>query len=74
MNAPSELLTVDEVADFLRVKPSTVYEWAKTGKIPARRVGRLWRFSREEIEIWTRAGGSLAEKPSSAGPDNGIAE
>ena len=57
MKRPSELLTVDEVADFLRVKPSTVYEWAKNGKIPASKVGRLWRFSREEVEAWVRNGG-----------------
>ena len=70
MNVPSELLTVDEVADFLRVKPSTVYEWAKNGKIPARKVGRLWRFSREEIESWTRSGGPQVENPSSARPND----
>ena len=57
MSVPSELLTVDEVADFLRVKPSTVYEWAKQGKIPASKVGRLWRFSRKDVEAWVRNGG-----------------
>ncbi|MFW6106558.1 MAG: helix-turn-helix domain-containing protein [bacterium] len=57
MNAANELLTVDEVADFLRVKPSTVYEWAKQGKIPASKVGRLWRFSRKDVEAWVRNGG-----------------
>jgi len=57
VNGPRELLTVDKVADFLRVRPSTVYEWAKDGRIPASKVGRLWRFSREEIEAWVRNGG-----------------
>jgi len=57
LSVPSELLTVDEVADFLRVKPSTVYEWAKQGKIPASKVGRLWRFSRKDVEAWVRNGG-----------------
>ena len=48
------LMTVEEVAEYLRVKSSTVYEWAKKGKIPAAKVGRLWRFDREEIEEWVR--------------------
>jgi len=58
VNAANELLTVEEVADFLRVKPSTVYEWAKQGKIPASKVGRLWRFSKQDIEAWVRNGGA----------------
>lgn len=50
-------MTAEEVAEYLRVRLSTVYEWAKKGKIPAARVGRLWRFQREEIETWVRNGG-----------------
>ena len=50
-------MTVEEVADYLRVRPSTVYEWAKRGKIPAVKMGRLWRFESEEIEAWVRNGG-----------------
>jgi len=51
------LMTVEEVAEFLRVRPSTVYDWAKDGKIPASKVGRLWRFHRDEIDEWVRNGG-----------------
>lgn len=53
----SRLMTVEEVARYLRVRPSTIYEWAKEGKIPAAKVGRLWRFHQEEIETWVRNGG-----------------
>jgi len=49
-----KLMTVDEVAEYLRVKASTVYKWAKDGKIPAAKIGRLWRFDREEIQMWVR--------------------
>lgn len=52
-----QLMTAEEVAEYLRVRLTTVYEWAKKGKIPAARVGRLWRFRREEIETWVRNGG-----------------
>ena len=50
-----KLIAVDEVAEYLRVKVTTVYEWAKEGKIPAAKVGRLWRFDREEIEAWVKS-------------------
>ncbi len=52
-----ELMTTEEVAGYLRVKLSTVYEWARNGKIPATKVGRLWRFRQEQIEAWVRNGG-----------------
>jgi excisionase family DNA binding protein len=68
VNGPRELLTVEEVADFLRVRPSTVYEWAKDGRIPASKVGRLWRFSREEIEAWVRNGGTQPNGPEQRPP------
>ena len=52
-----DLMTVEELAEYLRVKTSTVYEWAKNGKIPAAKVGRLWRFDRVEVENWVKNGG-----------------
>lgn len=52
----NRLMTVEEVAAYLRVKPSTVYDWAKRGKIPAVKIGRLWRFESEEIEAWVKSG------------------
>jgi excisionase family DNA binding protein len=50
------LMTVEEVADYLRIKPGTVYDWAKMGKIPAIKVGRLWRFDSGTIEAWVKSG------------------
>lgn len=49
-------MTVEEVAEYLRIRPTTVYEWAKSGKIPAVKMGRLWRFESEEIEAWVKTG------------------
>ena len=47
-----ELMTIDEVAQYLRVKKRTVYEWLKTGKIPAIKAVGQWRFKREKIDAW----------------------
>jgi len=52
-----DLMTVEELAEYLRVKTSTVYDWAKNGKIPAAKIGRLWRFDRGEVENWVKNGG-----------------
>ena len=45
-----EYLTTKQVAKYLQVKPLTVYQWAKSNKIPAVKIGRIWRFKREAID------------------------
>jgi PTS system nitrogen regulatory IIA component len=47
-----EIMTVEEVADYLRVSERTVYEWAQKGEIPAGKLGTTWRFKRGEVERW----------------------
>jgi excisionase family DNA binding protein len=47
-----KVLTVMDVAELLSLSPITVYRLAKRGEIPAVRVGRCWRFTREAIEKW----------------------
>lgn len=46
------LMTLEEVAAYLRLSKDTVYRMAQTGKIPASKVGNQWRFRREEVEAW----------------------
>lgn len=45
-----EVMTAREVADLLRMPTSTVYELARRGELPARRLGRTWRFLRPRLE------------------------
>jgi excisionase family DNA binding protein len=45
----SEVLTVNEVASFLRVNPKTVYGLAKKGLLPSFRVGRVMRWRRSDV-------------------------
>ena len=45
-------LTLEEVADFLRVHPSTVYRLLRKAEIPAFKVGSDWRFNQESVEKW----------------------
>lgn len=46
------LLTIKELAEQLRIKPSTLYAWASQSKIPCVRIHGLIRFHPEEIEGW----------------------
>lgn len=50
----TDILTVQEVARMLGLSEVTIYRLAKKGEIPARKVGRSWRFSRSAIEKWVR--------------------
>lgn len=50
--SPERLLNVQQVADFLQLKATTVYTWAKSGKLPAIRLGRNWRFRQSDLEAW----------------------
>lgn len=47
-----EIMTIEEVAQFLRVSERTVYDWAQKGEIPGGKLGTAWRFKRSEIEEW----------------------
>jgi excisionase family DNA binding protein len=49
-----EILTITEVADYLKVTERTIYRLAGAKKIPAFKVGGMWRFSRADIEAWIK--------------------
>ncbi|MGE5144481.1 MAG: helix-turn-helix domain-containing protein [Acidobacteriota bacterium] len=50
--APNEILTIDEVAEYLRLTPQTIYKWAQEKRIPAVKLGKEWRFRRTVIDKW----------------------
>ena len=50
--APNEILTIDEVARYLRLTPQTIYKWAQEKRIPAVKLGKEWRFRRSVIDKW----------------------
>ena len=54
----AELMTVEEVADYLRVTEKTIYRLLKQGRISAAKVGRQWRFDKASIDEW------LHQKPA----------
>ena len=51
-------LSVDEIANHLGIKRDTVYRWIDRVGMPAHRMGRLWRFKKNEVDEWVKQGGA----------------
>jgi len=47
---------VEEIATHLGISKETVYRWLDSGKIPAHRVGKLWKFRTSEVDQWVIQG------------------
>jgi len=50
-----EILTIKELAAYLKMAEKTIYRFVSEGKIPGFKVGSNWRFSKAEIEIWIKS-------------------
>ena len=60
----SELMAPPQAARYLGVKERTIYFWAQQGKLPAFKMGSVWRFRRSDLDRWlesTRSGPSVDE-------------
>ena len=55
-------LSVEEISGYLGVKRDTVYKWISEKKMPAHKIGRLWKFKKDEVDNWVRGGGTKEEK------------
>ncbi len=51
-------LSVDEIARYLGVSSDTVYRWIDRYSMPAHRMGRFWKFKKEQIDAWVEDGGA----------------
>lgn len=51
----STMLTVGELAEYLKMKTVTIYKHAQDGKLPGFKVGSKWRFKKETIDDWIRS-------------------
>ena len=60
-----DILTLDEVASYLKAGKRTIYRLTASGAIPSFKLGGTWRFSRNDLESWIRrqsASGSVRAK------------
>jgi len=57
----SDLMTVKEVADYLKLNYMTVYKLAQKGRIPASKIGGNWRFKKELLDEWIAKQSTVVE-------------
>ena len=51
----SPVMTVEELADYLKMKVVTIYKHAQEGKLPGFKVGSKWRFKKDTIDEWIKS-------------------
>jgi len=51
-------LSISEICKYLGVSNDTVYKWIDKHKMPAHRMGRLWKFKKGDVDKWVKAGGA----------------
>jgi excisionase family DNA binding protein len=54
--------SVEQIANYLGVSKDTVYSWISAKGMPAHRLGRLWKFKQEEVDVWVKSGGAAARR------------
>jgi excisionase family DNA binding protein len=59
----SSVLTIDELAEYLKISKSTPYKLAQEGSIPSQKVGKHWRFHKDAVDEWLRQRGPIARPP-----------
>jgi len=53
-------LSVDEIAEYLGVSKDTIYAWVTSKGMPGHKVGRFWKFKRDDVDVWVRDGGATS--------------
>ena len=49
-----QILTIEELAQYLRIPKSTLYKLVREGSVPCQKVGKHWRFHKEAIDEWLK--------------------
>jgi len=55
-------LSVDEIAVYLGIKRETIYKWLAEKNMPAHKLGKLWKFRKDEVDEWLRSGEADSRK------------
>jgi excisionase family DNA binding protein len=53
-NRDDEILSIDELAEYLKISKSTLYKLVQDGGLPGQKVGKRWRFHKGAIDDWLR--------------------
>ncbi len=59
-----EIMTMDELAEYLKISKSTLYKLAVENKLPGTKIGKRWRFHKDAIDQWVKHGLGNAPRES----------
>jgi excisionase family DNA binding protein len=51
----ARLMNIEELADYLRLRRQTIYNWLHQGKIAGIKVGGVWRFDKRSVDAWLKS-------------------
>ena len=51
----AEIMTIGELAGYLKISKSTLYKLAQDGRLPGQKVGKRWRFHKDAIDSWLKS-------------------
>ena len=60
-----EIMTMDELAEYLKISKSTLYKLAVERKLPGQKIGKRWRFHKDAVDAWVKHG--LGNPPRESG-------
>jgi len=50
-----EIMSLDELVDYLKVSKSTLYKLVQRGHLPGKKIGKQWRFHKEAVDAWLKS-------------------
>ena len=49
-------LSLKEITEYLGIRRETVYRWIEQREMPGHRIGKLWKFKKDEVDTWVKSG------------------
>ena len=49
-------LSLKEITEYLGIRRETVYRWIEQREMPGHRIGKLWKFKKDEVDAWVKSG------------------
>ena len=49
-------LSMKEISEYLGVTRETIYKWIEDREMPGHRMGKFWKFKRDEVDVWVKSG------------------
>jgi PTS system nitrogen regulatory IIA component len=65
-------MTMDEIAEYLKVSKETIYKMAQKGQLPGSKLGNQWRFNRQVVDEFLKAHSNINNPDDGSSPDSVI--